>query len=132
NINTMTRNIQEQVNDLTRNLHSQIENSLRPALAQVQETIENLPRDAQGRIITTNGNIISINTINSLSRTATSGHTPNGESYVRVIDEQNDGKYLYHNEITYNLKTNAAENFCWKLDLTTPGAKPEIILTDEK
>lgn len=60
-----------------------------------------------------------------------SGYTPDGEPYVRTIDESNDGHYLEHNEISFNPKTNATERIHWKLDLTTPGAKPEII-TDEE
>jgi len=87
--------------------------------------------DARGRIISNNGNTIVINSGGGLSRTVMSGHTPDGEPYVRDIEERYDGNFLYHNETSYNPRTRISERIRWKLDLATPGAKPEII-TDEK
>ncbi|XP_011646632.1 uncharacterized protein LOC105433167 [Pogonomyrmex barbatus] len=139
-LNRMTQDINEQVQHFTRNLHAQIEEnvqrSLQPALEQVQETINNLPRDAHGRIITngniiSNGNIMSITSQNGISKIVMSGRTPDGEPYVRIIEERHEGNVLYHSETTSNPKTGATESIRWKLDLATPGAKPEI-LTDEK
>lgn len=91
--------------------------------------------DAQGRVIThgniiTNGNIIRTTSVNGLTKTITSGHTADGEPYVRNVEERNEGNYLYHNEIYFNPRTNATEKIRWKLDLTVPNATPEII-TDE-
>ncbi|XP_024888378.1 uncharacterized protein LOC112465177 [Temnothorax curvispinosus] len=136
-ISAMTRNIQRQTQELTQHVNSQIENSLRPALAEVDKAIANLPKDAQGRIITSGsvitngGKITRYSYVNGKSQTIESGHTPDGEPYVRRIEEENDGKYLYHNEVSFNPRTNATDKIRWKLNLTTPGAIPEII-TDEK
>jgi len=97
---------------------------------------ENLFVDTQGRILTNGhiisngGNIVSISSGNGVSRTVMSGHTTDGEPYVRNIEERNDGTYLYHNESSYNPRTNITERIRWKLNLTTPGAVPELI-TDE-
>lgn len=91
----------------------------------------NLFADSQGRIISNYGNsIVRINSVNGVTRTVMSGRTPDGEPYIRDIEERTNGQYLYHNETSYNPRTKASERIRWRLDLTTPGAKPEI-LTDE-
>ncbi|XP_011872055.1 PREDICTED: uncharacterized protein LOC105564352 [Vollenhovia emeryi] len=130
-IGALTHNINQQVAQLTRNLNSQIEDTLRSTREQVQRTIDNLPRDAQGNIITTSGNsVISLSSGPGESKTIISGHTANGEPYVRSTDERTDGTHLFHNEVTFYPRTNTSEKINWKLDLRTPDAKPEII-TDE-
>ncbi|XP_012526489.2 uncharacterized protein LOC105831125 isoform X2 [Monomorium pharaonis] len=127
NINAMTQNLQQQIHQYTQDLQQQIQQSVQPALEQAYKTIENLPKDSHGHIITNNnGNVISISSVNGHSKTVLSGWT-NGEPYVRIIEERRDGNYLYHNETSYNPQTNATESIRWRLDLATPGAKPEII-----
>lgn len=74
--------------------------------------------------------MISISTTNNMTKMIISGNTPDGEPFVRNIEERTDGKYLYHREVFYNPKTNSTVKTHWKLDLTTPGSTPEII-TDE-
>lgn len=99
---------------------------------------ENLFADAQGNIISTGSSIVSINNgskivtiVDGVSRTITTGHTPNGEPYVRDVVEKRIGDMLYCNETTFNPKTGATETIAWKLNLAIPGSKPEII-TDTK
>ncbi|XP_012222396.1 uncharacterized protein [Linepithema humile] len=131
NIHRMTENINRQVQQFTEQLQTRIqhnlESSLRPALEEVNRTIQNLPRDANGQIITNSGSTIIVNSGNGVSRSILSGRTPGGESYVRDIEERQEGNFLYHNEIIYKPQTNSSETIRWKLDLATPGAKPEII-----
>ncbi|XP_011340236.1 uncharacterized protein LOC105281019 isoform X2 [Ooceraea biroi] len=130
-ITRMTENINGQVQRFTQQLKAQIQqnvqDSLEPALREANRAIESLPRDVHGRIISNNGNIIVVSTGNGLSRTIMSGHTPDGEPYVRDIEERYDGNILYHNETSYNPRTNVTERIRWKLDLATPGAQPEML-----
>ncbi|KAL0132027.1 hypothetical protein PUN28_000060 [Cardiocondyla obscurior] len=126
------RNIEEQVHQFTTNLQSQIQNSLRPVFADIDKTIQNLPKDSQGVLISngrviTNGNTVITNTVNGLTKMIMSGRNNDGEPYVRTIEERNDGGYLDHYEINVNPRTNSTEKIHWRLDLATPGAKPEII-----
>lgn len=136
-LSAMNENIQREVQSYTQNLQREINSSVQWQLEQVRREIENLPKDAQGRIITSDGHSLIINDgtsmINSLtvnngiSKMITSGRTKDGEPYIRIIEERRDGNYLYHNETSTNPKTNVTESIRWKLDLNTPGAKPEII-----
>lgn len=85
-----------------------------------------------GRTITSGADNIRYEIVNDITRIITSGRTPDGEPYVRRIEERSDEKYLYHNETSYNPKTNQiTEKIRWRLDRTTPGATPEN-LADEK
>lgn len=86
----------------------------------------NLFADASGQIITNSGSTIIFNR-DGVSRSIISGLTPEGEPYMRDIVERYDGNMLYHNETTYNPKTKIKETFCWKLDLSKPGASREAI-----
>lgn len=83
--------------------------------------------DAQGHIISTNSNTMIFNSGNGVTKTVLSGRTPDGEPYVRNIEEYYKGNVLYHNETLYNPKTKTTERIRWKLDLATPGAAPEPI-----
>ncbi|XP_011693298.1 PREDICTED: uncharacterized protein LOC105453226 isoform X2 [Wasmannia auropunctata] len=141
--NQNQQTLQYEMDQLNKNLHLQElqrQNSLQSMLAQVNKTIANLPKDASQESIKINGAFTSdgiigkgstlngcyvknINTINGLSKIVMSGHTPNGEPYVRIIEERKDRKYLYRNETIYNIKTNATENISLKLDLTIPDAR---------
>ncbi|XP_014488980.1 PREDICTED: uncharacterized protein LOC106752082 [Dinoponera quadriceps] len=131
----MTENIGAEVESYTRNLGANIQrtvqNSLRtslePALAEARRTLQNLPRDANGQIISNTGSRIIINSGNGVSRSIVSGHTPDGESYVRDVEERYEGNMLYHNETNYNPKTKTKVRICWKLDLTKSSASPETI-----
>lgn len=84
--------------------------------------------DANGRIIqsVTSGSSIIISG-NGVTRTILSGRTSDGEPYTRDIEERREGDFLYHKETFSKPKDNSSEIFRWKLDLATPGAKPEII-----
>lgn len=86
--------------------------------------------DASGRIITNNNSVI-VTTGNGLSRSIVSGHTSDGQPFVRDITERYEGNILYHNEIYFNPRTNVTERIRWKLDLSIPNAKPELLSPDE-
>lgn len=95
---------------------------------------ENLFADAEGNLIT-NGSIITIDgkSVSSVSSSITSGHTPNGERFIRDIEEKRIGDMLYHNEtISYPGTGRATETIAWKLNLAIPGAKPEMITNTTK
>ncbi|XP_020295202.1 uncharacterized protein LOC109860494 isoform X2 [Pseudomyrmex gracilis] len=122
-INRMTQDINSQVQSFTRNLHT---NVVQPAIEQANRAIENLPKDAQGHIISS-GNTMIFNSGNGVTKSVLSGRTPDGEPYVRNIEEYYRGNVLYHNETLYNPKTKTTKKFSWKLDLATPGATPQLI-----
>ncbi|XP_032687930.1 uncharacterized protein LOC116852061 [Odontomachus brunneus] len=134
NLAHMQENIEHQVQGIIQNVNRQLENTfthqVQPALEEAAKTIQNLPRDEHGRIISTfgsYGNTVIINNGNGLSKSVFSGRTKEGEPFVRDIEERNDGGILYHREIYYKPNTNTSVKTCWKLDHTTPGATPEIL-----
>ncbi|XP_025159397.1 uncharacterized protein LOC105192254 isoform X2 [Harpegnathos saltator] len=128
-IQAMTRGIDEQVQRIVQQAHNDarqsIYSSVKPALEQVRRTVQNLPRDEHGRLISNTGNTILVNNGNGVSRSITSGHTPDGEPFVRDIVEWYEGNMLYHNETAYNPRTKSMQTTCWKLDFATSGAKPD-------
>lgn len=87
----------------------------------------NLFTDANEQIITNSASTVIVNSGNGVSRSIISGHTPTGETYIRDIEDRQEGSVLYHAETIYKPKSNSSETIRWKLDLATPGAKPEII-----
>ncbi|KAL6445948.1 hypothetical protein ACFW04_000965 [Cataglyphis niger] len=108
----------------------------------IEETLQNLPRDADGNIITNSSSISSNVIINNghkivtiadgVSTSITSGRTPNGEPYIHEVVEKRIGDMLYHNETTINPETGATKTIAWKLNLAIPGSKPEIITNTKK
>ncbi|XP_012054023.1 PREDICTED: uncharacterized protein LOC105617054 [Atta cephalotes] len=136
-VTDFTNNINREVMSLTKNLETQINYTIQQTLAEVNKTLENLPRDGQGRLITngqvtTGGNFINVKSVNGVSMTQTinSGYK-NGEPYVLVVKERNDGNYLYHDETSYYPKTNATERIHWRLDLTNSDAEPEFFPNEQ-
>ncbi|KYQ51467.1 hypothetical protein ALC60_09465, partial [Trachymyrmex zeteki] len=128
NINEDVRHRLIDVNKNIENLNTQIENSVQQTLAQVHKTIEDLPRDGQGHLITTGNNVI-INSVNGVTmiKIAKSGYTPNGVPYRNVTTDLNNGDYLYHDETFYNSTSNAMERIRWRQNLRNPGAQLEYL-----
>ncbi|XP_029171501.1 uncharacterized protein LOC114940893 [Nylanderia fulva] len=124
-LNSQIQQINQEVADLTKNIQK-----------DVAKTIQNLPRDAQGNIISDSGSsVISVTgngtkyvtIIDGVSRIITTGYTKDGEPYIRDIVEKRIGDMLYRNETITFPKTGVSETTAWKLDLAKPGSKPEII-----
>ncbi|CAL1673804.1 unnamed protein product [Lasius platythorax] len=137
-VNDFTSNLNRDINDMIQRINQEVNQQVTDLNKSIEKTIENLPKDAQGNIISTGSSIVSINNgskivtiVDGVSRTITTGHTPNGEPYVRDVVEKRIGDMLYCNETTFNPKTGATETIAWKLNLAIPGSKPEII-TDTK
>lgn len=140
NLNRELSNMNRQINEQVAQINEDVTHLTENIQKNVEQTIQNLPRDAQGNIIsvndssiitTSNGGTKIVTYIDGISRIVTSGRTPNGEPYVRDVVEKRIGDMLYHNETILNPKTGATETIAWKLNLAVPGAKPEII-TDTK
>ncbi|XP_070154627.1 uncharacterized protein [Polyergus mexicanus] len=141
-VNDFTSDLNRNLNDMIQQINAQVAYLTDSVEKNVEETIQNLPKDAQGNIITNGSSIISINNgnkiitiVDGVSRIITSGRTPNGEPYIRDVEEKRIGDMLYHNETTWNPETGASKTIAWKLNLAIPGAKPEIITNtkpDEK
>uniref|UniRef100_A0A348G6C7 Uncharacterized protein n=1 Tax=Odontomachus monticola TaxID=613454 RepID=A0A348G6C7_ODOMO len=134
NLARMNENINNQVQGIINNVNRQLQHTftheLEPALQEVRRTIDNLPRDEHGRLMSTYGSIgntVLINNGNGLSKSLVSGTTKEGEPFIRQVEERNDGGTLYHHEIYYKPNTNTSVKTCWKLDHTKPGALPEIL-----
>ncbi|XP_043497952.1 uncharacterized protein LOC122521357 [Polistes fuscatus] len=132
---------QQQIQQGVHNLQQNIQNSVAKTLADVDKVTSKIHADAAEAA--KNGNYDSVISINNggtfissggsgtvisngpgTSKIIMSGNLPNGDPYIREIEEKIIDKVLYHTERFYNKKTKKDKITGYTLDLNDPNAEP--------
>ncbi|KAI4498838.1 hypothetical protein M0802_006013 [Mischocyttarus mexicanus] len=134
-------NFQRQIQQNVFNLQKSIQNNVAKTLADVDkvtskigdnvaEAVKNGNYDSVisvgngGTFISSGGSGTVISNGSGTSKIVTSGILPNGDPYIREIEEKTINKVLYHTERFYNQKTGRDRITGYTLDLNDPDAEP--------
>lgn len=132
---------QHQIQQGVHNLQQNIQSSVAKTLADVDKVTSKIQADTAEAV--KNGNYDSVISVGNggtfissggsgtvitnglgTSKIITSGNFPNGDPYIREIEEKTIDKVLYHTERFYNKKTKKEKITGYTLDLNDPNAEP--------
>ncbi|XP_015181315.1 PREDICTED: uncharacterized protein LOC107068952 [Polistes dominula] len=129
--------IQQGVQNLQKNIQSSVAKTLEDVdkvTSQIHEDVAKAAKNGHydsvvsvgngGTFISSGGSGTVISNGPGTSKIITSGNLPNGDPYIREIEEKVIGKVLYHTERFYNQKTKKDKRTGYTLDLNDPNAEP--------